>query len=199
MNNQKKIMILVAAGVLAVLVIIGVVVGMMMGRGTNPSDIASVDKDKHLGVDKVLSKDEVNKALGDLGKDAKGPELSGTLKTQQLRGETATYEFTTLEGKRALVDIEVRIFKDKEELQKSKPFEGTQAEKPSGIKADDARYLTPRSVSADDRVALIATKGNKTFKFGVEQNANDGVSINQLAAKRIVLRLAQAANFDAVR
>lgn len=199
MQNRKKMLVLVAIGVVAVIVIVGVFVGMSLNRSQQDADIVSVDESKHLGVDKILSIEDVNKALGDLGKDAQQPKLSGTLNTPELRGETASYEFTTLQDKKAVIDVEVRIYTSAEELQKSEPFKEVEGEELGGIDVDAARYFLPRLVSADDRVAIIATKDNKIYTFRLEQNANDGVSINQLAAKRVVLRLAQAADFGAIR
>lgn len=199
MHNRKKMLTLAVIGVVALIVIVGVVVGMNLNRASRDTDLVSVDEGKHIGVDKVLSKEQVNKALGDLGKDAKQPTLSGTLNTPELRGETASYEFTTLEGKRAVIDIEARIYPNKEELQKSEPFKEAETETLGGVDADEAHYFLPRLVSADDRVAVIATKDNKIFTFRLEQNANEGISINQMAAKRVVLRLAQSADFSTVK
>lgn len=199
MQSQKRKKIAIIAGVGLLIVTIGVVVGISLLSSSDNEELVSVDEKKHIGVDKVLTLDEVKKALGDLGSKPEGPTLSGTLTTPELRGETAAYEFTTLKGKRAVIDVEARKYPSKEELDKSEPFKDTASEKLEGIDADKARYLLTRSISADDRVALVATKGATVYTFRVEQNANEGVDINQLAAKRIVLRLAKSADFDAVK
>lgn len=199
MDNRKKIVILAIAGV-AALVVIGLIVASMLTGGRNDADQPlSVDTNKHTGVANILSVKQVNEALGDLGKDAKEPKLSGTVNTEELHGETASYEFTTLKDKAAIVDVETRIFPNPKAMKESEPFKETEETKVEGVAADEARYFVPRAYSADHQVALIATKDNKIFKFSVMQDANQGIDINQRAAKRIVLRLAQAAKFDAVK
>lgn len=199
MQKQKNKKLVMIVGIGLVIVLVGVAVGLAFLPKDTPAEPVSVDQKQHLGVDRVVSVDDVKKALGDLGRDPKEPALSGTLTTPELRGETASYSFTTLEGKQAVIDVEARIFTSVTERDKSQPFKNTDSEELTGIAADKARYLLTRSISADERVALVATKGAVVYIFRVEQNANEGVDINQPAAKRIVLRLAQAANFDVVR
>lgn len=199
MESRKKILILAGTGVLALLVIGVIIAGMFTSEQTETNQPLSVEEGTHIGVDKILSQKQVNEALGDLGRDAKRASLSGTVNTDDLRGETASYAFTTLEGKQAVIDIEARIFPSAEAMKEDEPFRETEEKELKDIDADEAHYFLPRPYSADHQVALIATKGNTIYKFSVMQNANDGVDINQRAAKRIVLRLAQTANFDAVK
>lgn len=198
MDNRKKVIILAVVSIVAVAAI-AIIATSMFVKNRQSSDIPTVDQEKHTGIAQALTVSQVNDALGDLGKGAKEPELSGTLNTEQLRGETASYKFTTLNGKTARVDVEVRIFSNAEAMKRSEPFKETENEKIEGTGADEARYFIPRSFSADEQVAVIATKGNKTFKFSVMQDANEGIDINQMAGKKIVYRLAQAAKYDTVK
>lgn len=199
MDNRKKIGILVVAAVVALVVIGLIVASMLTGSKSVANQALSVDADKHTGVERLLSVKQVNEALGDLGKDAKEPKLSGTVNTSEFRGETASYEFKTPKDKTAIVDVETRIFPNPKAMKEREPFKETEESLVEGVAADEARYFVPRAYSADHQVALIATKDNKIFKFSVMQNANQGIDINQQAAKRIVLRLAKAADFEAIK
>lgn len=199
MKQQRKKSLIIGGLVVLFVAIAGIAIGVSLLPEQNDQSPISVDNSEHVGVDKVLTRQQVEKALGDLGTDAQGPELSGTLRTPELRGETASYVFTTVEGKKAIVDVEARIYSSKESLEKSEPFKDTSNEQIADLGVDKARYLLPRSFSADDRVGLVATKNQTAYVFRVEQNANEGVSINQVAAKRIVLRLAKAADYSVVK
>lgn len=200
MKNRKSIYI--AVGIILLLVVVaGAIVYLvqkMNSSGKQTDEVTQiVDKNKHIGVAGVVTKEAVNSAFEGLAKEASDPVQSGTLVADpNLNGETARYTLKTAKnGKKVYVDVNVLAYVNKEEMEKTKPFAGTGEEAIQGL-GDEARYFTPRRTDAEQYAAIIVVKDATSYRFSLTQNHNDGIDITPTAARQALLKLAKEANYS---
>lgn len=204
MKNRKKVFIVVGI-VLLVVITAAIAIAMVLGsrdQSGNQTDGETqiIDRDRHIGVVGVVTKEAVASAFEGLAGDVQNPTQSGTLVADEaMLGETARFMLKTAKnGHDVYVDVNALAFDNKEELESANTFAGTSEETIDGL-GDEARYFTPRRTDAEQQVAVIVLKDNTSYKFSLVQNHNDGIDITQTAAKEALVALAREANFSVVK
>jgi hypothetical protein len=140
-------------------------------------------KGADLGVSDVTSKDDVVKALGKNAKNVDDVETSGVISLNGNLGQTATYSFTTKDGTKASVAVDVLHYKNKETYEADNVFKGTG--KAGTIDGREVRYLPASSIGRDRKYALLVTKDLKSYKFEMSQ-PNTEVDIKEYLAQDIL-------------
>lgn len=162
----------------------------------NDSNIG-VNKDEHIGVAKVVTKQDIASAFG--GDTKVGDvEQSGTVTIDTQKMETATYKVQTTKGE-VTFDVNAITYESKEALQASDPFVGAEKAKVDGV-GEEAHYFIPfgQDIFKDQQVALITIKDKTSYKFAIVQNSDD-IKFSADEAKPILLEVAKKAKLEEVK
>lgn len=198
---------LIIAGILVVVVAACVVLYLVVKNdetknNENPqasfgSEFVSVDEGGDLGTAKIVSKEDVGKAIGDSGSGVSDPVLSGVLTLGDVKSQTATYTFTMNNGKTAEVNVDARTYPSVE-IMGDTPFRQTEPKVIEGI-GDKAKFLIqPGYELLGDKQVLMVTKDATSFAIVLKQN-RDEVAIDDKTARDIILKVAKVAKFEAVK
>lgn len=143
-------------------------------------------KGADLGIDKVVSKQEVAAELGTNAKSVNDVDKSGVLSFYGNKGQTATYNFTTVSGANASVYVDLMAYQSQSAYDDAKVFAGTGS---AGKVGDlEVRFLPAVTLGYDREYALLVSKDLKSYKFAITQPSKK-IEINELTAHEILKKL----------
>lgn len=190
------LMIFVGAGAV-ILAIITIIVmpkvnpGAQRGVGANGFQ-AYVEQNGDLGIAKLVTKDEVAKALGDKAKSVDGAQVSKVMNIDGSRGQTATYSFVRTDGKKSSLYVDLMFFKNQPTLDAAHVTTATA--KAGTISGRQAYYLHAQTLGSDREYRLMVVDGLKVYKFVIVQ-PRTSIAISEVSALASLKKLAQSARF----
>ena len=199
---NKKTVTIIIGSCIGILLLVGAIL-IIVNQQSSPASSQSAyryDTKQHIGVGSVLAERDVTAALGSLGKDVQGPELSGTAYVANNRAETATYTFNTTSQKKVKLQIDAMVYTSANALKSAEVFRGAQAEKISGV-GEEAHLVFPADdPSRNEReYALVAVKGLKSYVFMITVSTEGQLPLTRAAAKDVLIALGRKAQLDSVR
>lgn len=155
----------------------------------------SVDKNRHIGVAKVLDKDAVKQGFGN-GVTLGDAKLSGVVTLGDTQSETVSYPLKTNNGE-AEFQLDARKYNSKADLEKANVFLGALKQKVEGV-GEEAHYFLPSpQETGEKQFALFVVKGKVSYKFAIVQKIGQNTyTVDQ--AKPILLELAKKADLSKV-
>lgn len=185
--NRRSIIVggvLVAAlGALAYMVI---TLPSRGGESTTANGYVFEVKGADLGIDKVVSKQEVTEELSGNAKAVDAVEKSGVLSFYGNKGQTATYNFSTVSGGRASMYVDVMTYQSQEAYDEARVFAGTGSA--GKVNNMEVRFLPGITLGSDREYALLVTKDLKSYKFAITQSSQK-IEINEQVAQEILKKL----------
>lgn len=162
----------------------------------NDSNIG-VNKEEHIGVAKVVTKQNIAAAFGGATK-VSDAEQSGTVTIDTQKMETATYKVQTTKGE-VTFEVNAISYESKDALQASGPFVGAEQVKVDGV-GEEAHYFIPfgQNMLKEQQVSLLTIKDATSYKFAIVQNSDD-VKYSADEAKPILLEVAKKAKLEEVK
>lgn len=196
---QNKRLLAIIAVVLIFVFGVGIAAYVILKDPTRSAadSVPYINKNEHIGVLDVLSKDQLRSAFGE-GAEVNDVEESGTLHSGTVRSETVTFWVKSPEGGLKF-ELDARAYPTKEDLQNARVFTAAEAKKIEGV-GEEAHFFVPR-LQADTRehqTSLIATEGKVVYKFTIIQRQN-AAAYGVTDAKAILEKAAKSANLQAVQ
>ena len=198
-NKKHKPLVLGIFAVIGVGMIVLVVLTIVAMPKINPGSQYGVgangfrayeEKDTSLGVDKVVSKEEVVQVLGGKAKSVSDADVSNVFNFNGDRGQTATYDFVRSDGVKATLYVDMMLFKNIPSMNNAHILTGTgDAGKVNG---HPAYYMHAQTIGSQREYRLLVVNGLKAYKFVITQPYRN-ITINEVAALAALKKLAQKA------
>lgn len=190
------IMLIIAGGavVLAVIAIIVMPIvnpGSQRGVGADGFQ-AYQETGTTLGVDRIVTKDQVVKQLGDKAKSVSEVTASNVFNLNGNRTQTATYNFVRTDGASSSVYIDMMFFKNQNEQDGAKITTATM--KAGQINGHDAYYMHAQTIGNDREYRLMVVNGLKVYKFAFVQPRSK-LTISEVSALAVLKKLALEAKY----
>lgn len=186
-NVVLGVVVTAALGALAIMVIFLANRNPGAQNGVGPDGFRVYEiKGADLGITSVVTKEDVVADLGGHAKSVKDVEKSGVISLNGNKGQTATYNFTTVGGHSASVYVDVLIYQSQNAYNSDNVFAGTGSA--GTVNGMEIRFLPAVSLGKDREYALLVTKGLASYKFAMTQ-PNDKVEINEITAQDILKKL----------
>jgi hypothetical protein len=186
---QRVVLGAVVIGALGALAIMVLVLphnpGSQNGVGANGFSVHEI-KGADLGIDKVVSKQDVQSALGGSAKSVEDVKKSGVISFNGNKGQTASYFFTSQKGTRIRIDVDLLSYKTKDAYDQDNVFGGTGSA--GKINNLEVRYLPAATLGPEHEYALLVTKDLKSYKFSMSE-PNDHIDVSELNAQEILKKI----------
>ncbi len=191
------IMLVVAGGaiVLAVLAIIIMPVinpGSQRGVGADGFQ-AYQETGTTLGVDRIVSRDQVVTQLGNKAKSVgSNVDISKVFNLNGNRTQTATYDFVRADGVNASIYVDMMFFKNQNDKDGANITTATM--KTTQINGHEAYYMHAQTVGTDREYRLMVVNGLKVYKFALVQPRSN-LTISEVSALAVLKKLALEASY----
>jgi hypothetical protein len=187
------VLIAAAAVIIGALVIIFVPkVNPITQRGVGANGFqAFLEPNGSLGVGDLVSKADVESALGNKSKVVSNAKLSKVFNIAGTRSQTATWSFVRADGVKASLYIDMVVFKNQPAFDNAYVTTGTL--KAGTISDLPAYYMHAQTMGSDREYRLEIVKGLTVYKFVVAQPVRN-ITISEVAALASAKRLALKAD-----
>ena len=156
-------MVVIALGALAAIILF-----TERPQSTTPQGAAYQERNKDLGVAKVVSKQDVIDAFGSSAKEVKDVSTSGVLNYNGNRGQTATYAFTLPSGaQHASINIDVMRYASKEVFDAAMLLNG--GGDLGEVAGHAVKYLPAVALSGDRQYIVLFANGTDIYKLTLVQ------------------------------
>jgi hypothetical protein len=153
---------------------------------------AFVEKNASLGVDQLVSQDEVVGALGDKAKSVKNAVAAPVLNYGGSRAQTVTYDFVRSDGKDSSVYIDMFVFKDSSTLERQDLLGN--AGNAGKVGEHKAYFLHALTFGKDREYRLLVIDGLNVYKFVMVQPFRN-ITISEVSAMAVLKTIASKAQF----
>lgn len=151
---------------------------------------AYVEDNGSLGVNSVVSKDQVVAALGDKAKSVSDADISKVFNLNGDRGQTLTFPFVRNDGKKASLYVDVKLYKNMQSQEDDHIYAATIDG--GKVNGHSVYYKHALTIGSDREYHLIIVNGLKAYRFVIAQPAKN-MLINEVAALAVLKRLAAEA------
>lgn len=148
------------------------------------------EKGTTLGIDKVVSKDDVAAALGNKAKSVGDKQVSNVFNLDDNRGQTLTFDFVRADNTKVSLYVDVMLFKNLNVLEAANVYAATATA--GSIGTHPAYYMRAQTMGSDREYRLMVVNGLKVYKFVMVQPYRS-ITINEVPAVATLKKLAEKA------
>jgi len=152
---------------------------------------AFIEKKTDLGAGKLVTKDDVTKALGNKAKGVINTDVSSVFNYDGDRSQTVTYNFVRTDGQPASLYIDMTVFKSVVSKENENILAGTLPA--HAIGGHPAYYMPAQTLGSQREYRVLVVNGLKAYKFVIDQPV-DNVTISEVSAAASLVTLAQGAH-----
>lgn len=143
-----------------------------------------------LGIDKVVSKDQVVAALGGKAESVSDKQVSNVFNLDDNRGQTLTFDFVRSDDIKSSLYVDVMLFKNMNVLDAAGIYAGTATAGKAG--AYPAHYMRAQTMGSDREYRLMVVNGLKVYKFVMVQPYRS-IAMSEVVSVSILKQLAEEA------
>lgn len=148
------------------------------------------EKGTTLGIDKVVSRDDVVAVLGKKAKSVGDQQVSNVFNLDDNRGQTLTYSFVRPDDKEVSLYVDVMLFKNMNVLEAANIYAGTASA--GNVGAHPAYFMRAQTMGSDREYRLMVVNGLKVYKFVMVQPYRS-ITMSEVVAVSILKQLAEKA------
>lgn len=163
------------------------------GVGANGFSVY-VEDHATLGIDNVVSKEDVSTVLQGKAKSISDVNISKVVNYNGDRGQTATYDFVRIDGVKASLYVDTVQFKSAASLKASHIFNLTASA--GNIQNKPAYFMLAQTIGSQREYRLLVVNDLRIYKFVIDQPVNDSENISEVSAVNALKKLATKANLD---
>ncbi len=198
-SSRTRALVLPILGIIAIGAVVLAVLSVIMVPKVEPGRQYGVgaggfrayeERDTTLGIDKVVSKDQVVDTLGKKAKSVDDMQVSNVFNLNDNRGQTLTYDFVRSDGVKSSLYVDVMLFKNTNALNEANIYTATA--KAGAVNGHPARYMHAQTLGSEREYRLMVVNGLKVYKFVIVQPLQS-ITISEVAAVAALKTLANKA------